>query len=67
MEYITLEIYLKDLLDTCDEMLEFIDYARTHPNAVSAPNPPTLQKIDQWAKVIEQKKQSSKSSIVEVD
>ena len=47
MKYVTLDIYVQELIDTCDEMMEFIDYARRHPNAILLPDIPTLQKIDQ--------------------
>jgi len=67
MKYVTLDIYVQELIDTCDEMMEFIDYARRHPNAILLPDIPTLQKIDQWAKVIDEKKQGTKSKIVNSD
>lgn len=67
MKYVTLEVYTKEILDTCDEMLDFIKLIRRNPNTLLIPDSETLQKIENWTRVVTEKKKGSKSSIVNSD
>ena len=66
-KYVTLEVYTKEILDTCEEMLNFIRLVRRNPNTILLPDSETLQKVDKWTRVVDEKRKGSKSEIVNID
>ena len=66
-KYVTLEVYTKEILDTCEEMLNFIKLVRRNPNTLLLPDSETLQKVDKWIRIVDEKRKGSKLEIVNTD
>ena len=52
---------------TKEEMLNFIKLVRRNPNTLLLPDSETLQKVDKWIRIVDEKRKGSKLEIVNTD